>query len=271
MYTIPSQNSDEPPFHKYSLRGLAINTHTVYVLDKTAPEDSNDILSTEAKDWQWWKIVYLQNDDKPVMYTKVFEEDVLKAASTESPHALLIYATEKAVTFNSQDLPTQLHNFVRADNLTFTVELEEGSHPKPATPTKRKMDDEDSDDLNFQYPRSPPHDRSLIDINESIDDNVHNIPRSSGFAPPGTSSTNHVPNGPVANGSYDNIVPTTLQARGSAKDSSPMILDRDFTNESHEMQERLGGQSFLPPQKGNIEQYTLGSYAPEIVMEDEKA
>ena len=39
----------------------------MYVLEKTKPDEEHDILSTEAKDWQWWKIEYLSTETKPVV------------------------------------------------------------------------------------------------------------------------------------------------------------------------------------------------------------
>lgn len=43
----------------------------------------------------------------------MFEADVLKAASTDSRNALLVYANEKAVSYPSGDLPSQLQASVK--------------------------------------------------------------------------------------------------------------------------------------------------------------
>ncbi|KAI9721532.1 MAG: hypothetical protein M1812_002294 [Candelaria pacifica] len=55
---------------------------------------------------------------------KVSEVQVLRAAKVESRTVLLVYASEKAVRCNTEELPLPLQNFVRADNLAFSSELE---------------------------------------------------------------------------------------------------------------------------------------------------
>jgi len=259
----------EPPHHKYTLRGVSTVPNTVYVLEKTKPEDEDDMLSTEAKDWQWWKIAFTINEANPVVRTKVIENEVLKAASTESSSALLVYASESATSYKSQELPPQLRNFVRADNLLFSEELEGASSPNPTTPTKRKVDDDDNDDLEMHYHRSPPHDRVLVDTAESNDDidfnpaNYYSSP-----SPPALSHqrTNSYKTATI--GSYDDVIPTTLQNTGPRITSSSRLLNMDGVNEGQEMQERGVGRSLLHQQKGSKDEHTLGNYVPEINMVD---
>ena len=239
MYTKPPNSDGEAPIHKYSLRGISTNPHTVYVLEKTAPEDWNDILSAEAKDWQWWRIAYLRDNTEPVEYAKVTEETALKAAMTESNNILLVYANERAVSYQLDDLPPQLHNFVRADNLEFSSELDESTHSKPTSPIRRRAIEDDSDDLEMDFQRSPPHDRELIDTRPLNNEDDR---------PPEYSSLSGTPSdaqNPAAGGSYDDTIPTALQAKSLSSGADSMIVDRMETDNGQEMQERSTGQSIL--------------------------
>lgn len=269
LYTIPSNDPKQPPHEKYTLRGVSTGANVVYVLEKTKPDEEDDMLSTEAKDWQWWKIEYLSTETKPVVPGKVTEADVLKAASTDSRSALLVYANDKAVSYESGDLPSPLHNFVRADNLSFSAELDGLDPPAPATPTKRKADD---NDLDMNNHRSPPYDRTYDPIsNDDLDPN-----------PPGYDSSPSPPHLPIyprisprkvgMTGSYDDVIPTSLRATGPTIDPTSMALDQDGTNDrGQEMKER-GRKGVLHRQKNVKEkqEYSLGSYVPEITMEDDE-
>ena len=184
MYTKPSDDPQQPPHHKYTLRGVSTNPHTTYVLEQTKPDDDDDMLSSDAKDWQWWKTGFVSSDTKPIVREKVTEEFVLNAAQHESSDALLIYASEAAISYQLEELPAQLRNFVRADNLNFAKELEESGYPQPATPTKRKSHHHDSDDLESHHRTSPPNDRSLVETAVSNDDPEHNSSPLS-YAEPG--------------------------------------------------------------------------------------
>lgn len=109
LYTESADDPKDPPNHKYTLRGVSTTAQTTYVLEKTKPEADDDMLSTEAKDWQWWKLEYISNDAKPVVTTKVTEADVLEAARTESRSVILVYANERAISCPPTNLPPQLH------------------------------------------------------------------------------------------------------------------------------------------------------------------
>lgn len=225
----------------------------------------------EAQDWQWWKIAFVINEAKPVVRIEVKEEDVLKAASTESSNALLIYANERATSYKSENLPPQLHNFVRTDNLYFSTELDGSTTPNPATPTKRKVDDNDSDDLETHYHRSPPHDRNLVDIELANDDMDFDPPDYySKPVPRPQSHQNTNPYRATTIRSSDDVIPISLQnpAPGFI-DPASRILNGDGTGESQEMQER-GGRGLLYRQKGGKEEYSLGNYVPEINMVDDE-
>ena len=69
LLTKPSADPDTSPKHKYTLRGVSTNHNTTYVLERTRPEDEDDLLSAEASDWQWWKITFSPGDTKPITYT----------------------------------------------------------------------------------------------------------------------------------------------------------------------------------------------------------
>ena len=66
LYTTASSNPKEPPHYNYRLCGICASPHIVYVLEKTKPDDDTDILSTQAEDWQWWKISYDRRETIPV-------------------------------------------------------------------------------------------------------------------------------------------------------------------------------------------------------------
>ena len=231
------------------------------------------MLSTDAKDWQWWKLEYVSNDLKPVVCAKYSEEEVLKAASTESRNALLIYASERAVAYGSGDLPPQLHNFIRADNLNFSAELEGMSPVKPTTPTKRKADDGDDSDLETQFHRSPPYDRISIDNpnpNGDYDININPPAYYPSPSPPALPSRRPVPRNFGASGSYDSTIPTGLRATRPTGDSNTMVLDQDEKDEyGQEMQER-GGRSLLHQQHDSNAHYALANSVPGINMVDEE-
>ncbi|KAI9700406.1 MAG: hypothetical protein M1836_002421 [Candelina mexicana] len=91
---------------------------------------------------------------------KVPEIQVLKAARVESRTVLLVYASEKAVHFKTGELPPQLQNFVRADNLAFCSELEatHSADMQERASSKQKADDDSSGDSwggDPNYPIEP--------------------------------------------------------------------------------------------------------------------
>ena len=161
-------------------------------------------------------------------------------------------------------------NFVRADNLSFSAELDGSDPPAPATPTKRKADDEELDKNSH---RSPPYDRTYD--TRSNDDLDHDPPQyDSSPSPPSLSLNPRVgPRKAGVSGSYDDVIPTSLRATGPTIDPSSMALDADGTNDyGEEMKERRGQKGLLQrPKKVNDKgEYSLGSYVPEISMEDEE-
>lgn len=142
--------------------------------------------------------------------------------------------------------------------------------PAPVTPTKRKADD---DDLDMSNHRSPPYDRTYDAIwHGGLDPN-----------PPGYDTSPSPPHLPIyprisprkagVTGSYDDVIPTSLRATGPTIDSTSMALDLDGTNDyGQEMKERGGQKSLMHRQQDSKEkpEYSLGSYVPEITMEDDE-
>lgn len=88
LYTKPSDDPEVHPYHKYMLRGVCSLASTLYVLERTQPDDENDILSSEPTDWQWWKISFIGTDSKPVSRTV---SPYLFCSGQRSQHALVRY------------------------------------------------------------------------------------------------------------------------------------------------------------------------------------
>ena len=272
LYTKPAEDPDLPPHRRFTLRGVATDSHITYVLEKSTVEVSDDLLSTGATDWQWWKIHYEGVGTYPISYEKVREIEVLKAAKDESRTTLLVYASDNAVLHESRDLPDQLRNFVRADNLAFAAELERPLSPKSTTPTKRKAldDDDDQDNINwggYQDPGPPRADQAH---------HSNTIPppppyeRSQAPAPPPRSSLpRKAVNKSRSVPSYDDTIPISLQAEDSGVDLHlEDSEDCDDAQSGQEMQERGGGFGVVPQTGLQSSGYTLGDYTPEISMED---
>ena len=159
---------------------------------------------------------------------------------------------------------------MRADNLSFSSELDGSDAPTPATPTKRKADD---DDLDQNDHRSPPYDRNYdAKMNDDIDPSASVYDTSP--SPPNRHRYPRIgPRKASMTGSYDNVIPTSLRATGPTIDPTLMTLDPDGTNDyGQEMKERKGQPGLLHQQQSIHErqEYSLGSYVPEITMEDEE-
>lgn len=215
--------------------------------------------------------------------------EVLKAAKDESRTALLVYASERAVNYESGDLPPQLRvsicilliiainkqfmsrtsliskqNFVRADNLAFAAELEELRPPKSMTPTKRKAEDDtvdvDDSDTNwggYQDSDVSPHPNKSTEasILDSADPTLPPY-TPTGISLPGPFPTNSrrasLAKKPNIT-SYDDSIPLSLRATGSSLDPTSMAIDEDsdisLMPAGQEMQQRGAGPSLVP--RGN--------------------
>lgn len=135
---------EEPPYNKYTLRGVSTLPHVTYVLKRRVPEEGPHGANEANKpdEWQWWRISFSTDDAKArlaeetqtaasrpaadqqetrkkreiprntdvVGYTarKVREIEVLKAAREESSTVMLVYANEHAINFKESGLPPEL-------------------------------------------------------------------------------------------------------------------------------------------------------------------
>lgn len=232
-------------------------------------EFEDNLISLEDIEWQWWKLEFVSSDVKPVVTTKVSEEDVLKAARTESRTVLLVYADEMAVNHEPTPLPSQLANFVRADNLSFQGELENFVQTTRESPGKRKAMSEDQDDLVTEHPRSPPYNRDQFS-DDALDPN-----------PPGYIDTPPSPipmqpfrplkPKPGVQFSSDDNIPISLRVDGPPMETTYMALEQDDIGQrGQEMQERGGGTGLLQGRTDSGNVYKLGDYVPEISMEDDE-
>ncbi|MCJ1393825.1 hypothetical protein MMC18_006701 [Xylographa bjoerkii] len=268
LYTKPSENQDDPPHHKYTLRGVSTNPNTTYVLAN--PNGPGDLMGSKLDEWQWWKISYAVGDVHPISHSQVREVEVLKAAKDESYKVLLVYASEKALSYQEQRIPDQLINFVRADNLAFETELSKAA-PKATTPTKRKAassyDDtpgmneinwggyQDSSPVLNNLPMAPPPP----------------YPRNKSSPQLHRSSAAHNIIQPLAD--YDESIPLSLQMPEPTMDPKDMEYnDIDLLGDEDNgevMEERQEGLGVVPGGTGlGVGEYALGSYKPEISMSD---
>ena len=152
--------------------------------------------------------------------------------------------------------------------------------PKPLTPTKRKADDIDSDDLSSKFYRSSPQRKESGMQQQSSRPQDPTLPayipwESGPFVPfsPTRSPTHDIDKN--LGGSYDNVIPISLRTPSPAQDAfSTNMLDSDDRNPSgqQEMMDR-GGRIALPTGVGigmamANKGYSLGSYVPELTMDD---
>ena len=289
LYTKPADDLEVAPRNKYTLRGVSTDHYTTYLLDKTRPDDSEDLLSAENTDWQWWKITFSIGDVKPISVSKVREVEVLKAAKDESQTALLVYASEKAMNCEYKDPPSQLVNFVRTDNLIFSSELDKTSNLRPTTSPKRKVDDSYDDydekadggwnaheftspkkvngssaaDANIDYSSLPPP-PAYTSLSQPSNLLPSLLSRTSAFQ-----SLNQVDHDDPLPSSPGTVRSTTIEP------SSISLGDVDpgpKAAASQEMEERSGGLArAVTSGSGSgqkIAEYALGSYVPEITMDD---
>ena len=126
ILTEPSASPDEPPHHKYTLRGVCTQPHITYVLRPRENAQESDARTDD--EWQWWRISFSTEDAKTqqaesdhgshaapsntdvIGYTarRVREIEVLRAAREESRSALLIYASVNAVTAQEDQIQAPL-------------------------------------------------------------------------------------------------------------------------------------------------------------------
>ncbi|KAF2488632.1 hypothetical protein BU16DRAFT_532133 [Lophium mytilinum] len=128
MSGIETTNATNPreevfvPKYKQTLCAVSTEPNTIYLRNAVSVPD----------DKRWWRIQYQYDYDSPlILREQVTEEVVLKRASDEHKEALLIYASDEAITTPPLPLPKPLEDFVNQDNLQFLQELQKVSE-KPA-------------------------------------------------------------------------------------------------------------------------------------------
>ncbi|KAL8933923.1 MAG: hypothetical protein Q9216_006156 [Gyalolechia sp. 2 TL-2023] len=246
LFTEPSDIPEENPREKYTLRGVCAEPHTVYVQERTRAGSDGEMLDEGPDEWQWWKLKYEVSAGQPISRSaarvlegvpltrlplqEVREIEVLQAARHESPIAFLVYASERAMAVENKELPSPLKSFVENDNQAFAAELASSSPPP-----------QPSNNPTNRF-RSPPNTRPA---NENIDLPPYED-RKQTFSPPPKNKT------------YDEYIPASLRP-----------VDDDYMNvdESMEMVEREDADGML---MGEGKGYQLGTYSPEMRMEDDE-
>lgn len=258
LFTEPTEIAEESPHDRYTLRGVCAKTDTVYVQERTKPDIESSLLpdaGAEAEgEWQWWKLSYEASAAQPVSCTKVREIEVLKAARNEASSAFLVYASDRAMAVEQRELPAPLESFVQADNRAFAAELASSSSPLHSPTTQQH-----TAGINNPYHQIMNEDafRSPTDQREPGPDLLPSYydddPQRTSFPPP-PPPTNR-------DQTYDDFIPVSLR-----QDSMDVDVDVDV-NERVEMIEREGAGAFGGGEKTQGG-YRLGSYVPEIRMED---
>lgn len=129
-YELP-ESVEKIPKVRYKLRGVSTQSNVIYVLSPVGPKDSSSgDTPTDAP--QWWRVEYSYASAQPYITREKFtEKAVLEKASEERNEALLVYATDAAISAPLMPLPKPLEAFVKHDNLAFMEDLQ--THEKGNT------------------------------------------------------------------------------------------------------------------------------------------
>ena len=57
-YTKASGDPQDPPFHKFTLRGVSSAKDTTYLLERIDLDNESMVESEVVVEWQWWKLSY---------------------------------------------------------------------------------------------------------------------------------------------------------------------------------------------------------------------
>ncbi|KAI4724189.1 hypothetical protein E4T49_08081 [Aureobasidium sp. EXF-10728] len=112
--------------HRYTLRGVSTKPHVTYLL---RPRDPSDTAMADDEDapegMQWWRIEYdVQVNGAKVIKTKSTQDDVIRAVELEHNQALLVYASDHAISDEHDvDLTLALEEFIHHDDDNFASEL----------------------------------------------------------------------------------------------------------------------------------------------------
>lgn len=169
-----------------------------------------------------------------------------------------------------------IQNFVRRDNMSFAAELEKLTPDfKPATPTKRKADDIDSEQISSKFYRSSPqrNDKDFQQSNSHVDPALPPYSAawpSPPFSPSRSDSATWSHNLRNPN-TYDDRNPPALTDTGAPLDITAMILDQDDRGPEtgQEMLDR-GGRLSLHSGSEQVNQEFSSSAFMEITMEDKE-
>ncbi|KAF9893937.1 hypothetical protein FE257_008908 [Aspergillus nanangensis] len=177
--TEPSTSPDEPPHHKYTLRGVCTQSHITYILRRSTTNIPDS--GSPDPEWQWWRISFSTEDAKArqskssqgesagpknadvIGYTatKVREVEVLRAAREESKSVLLVYAKDSALNIPEHPAPPQLQDLVIADNAAFQAELQDFQKDNKEHTRESLMDIDEP-------PPEVPHNTSMVNLAQKV-------------------------------------------------------------------------------------------------------
>ncbi|KAI4151487.1 MAG: hypothetical protein L6R39_002029 [Caloplaca ligustica] len=241
LFTEPSDIPAESPRDRYTLRGVCANSHTVYVQERNPSASEDKLVDVGAEEeWQWWKLSYDASATQPVSCARVREVEVLKAARNEAASAFLVYASDRAMAVENQELPPPLKLFVQADNRAFAAELASSTSPPPRANSNNPFL-QFTNESAFRGPTSrdlPPDDQELPPYND------HQRPFPT----------------PARDKSYDDFIPVCLRQDDMDVDERVEMMERGGTG-------TFGGGNGQGNGDGG---YRLGSYMPDIRMEDDE-
>ncbi|KAG6356186.1 hypothetical protein INS49_015573 [Diaporthe citri] len=137
VLTVPSEEPEMDPVHKYTLRGVITSPDIVYMCRRREAEPPETEASSAKVD-QWWRCAWVAGDENPVRQEATTFDKVREAIFTEvdtdgSKVPILVYATDKAMNEEPAPLSDALKTFVKFDNRLFKQELLE-----EPTPTDKK-------------------------------------------------------------------------------------------------------------------------------------
>lgn len=123
--------------HRYALRGVSTKPNITYILKPRPVITSDDGMTktyanTDFDDedapegWMWWRLEYDTSSAMPrILKTESTQDDVLRAAELEHTSALLVYASDDAMS--TPEIPSELSQplkeFIKNDNNLFQQDL----------------------------------------------------------------------------------------------------------------------------------------------------
>ncbi|THY47571.1 hypothetical protein D6C97_07948 [Aureobasidium pullulans] len=113
--------------HRYSLRGVSTKSQVTYLLRPRDPSDTSMVDDEDAPaGTQWWRIEYdVQVNGAKVNKSKSSQDDVIRAVELEHNQALLVYASDAALSSEHHiELTPALKEFIRHDDENFDSEMQ---------------------------------------------------------------------------------------------------------------------------------------------------